>query len=217
MKFGFIAHPTSIGLKRYVKMLDMLERTSRDLHDGYSRELWSRQNLVPFVDFGRVHSASGAECGGFVQYLPLTAEEMLAEPRVILQRVLDGIEFMAGKGANLVGLGGFTSIIGRRGREVADRAPIPVTSGNSLTAYAGFRGLCQVFDWMRLNPEGQRVAVVGYPGSICLAIARMLLEMGVSLDLVHRPGADPEDMLGHLPRMGRRSDSVLARRATWAS
>jgi acetylornithine/succinyldiaminopimelate/putrescine aminotransferase/predicted amino acid dehydrogenase len=203
MKFGFIAHPTSVGLKRYVKMLDMLERTSRDLQDGYSRDLWSRKNLVPFVDFGRIRSASGAECEGFVQYLPLTAEEMLQKPRVILQRVVEGVDFMAGKGVDLVGLGGFSSIVGRRGVETAQQARIPVTSGNSLTAYAGFRALLQVFDWMRLRPEEQRVAIVGYPGSICLAMARLLLEMGVSLDLVHRPGADAAELLGHLPREWR--------------
>ncbi|BDV36236.1 aminotransferase class III-fold pyridoxal phosphate-dependent enzyme [Methylocystis iwaonis] len=199
MKFGFIAHPTSIGLKRYVKMIDMVERTSRDLHDGYSRELWSRRNLVPFMEFAPIRSACGAECAGWVQYLPLTAEEMLDEPQIILRRVVEGVEQMADKGADLVGLGGFTSIIGRRALETAKRASVPVTSGNSLTSYAGFKGLRKVFELMRLDPEAHRVAVVGFPGSICLAIARMLLEIGVCLDLVHRPGANPDDVLSHVP------------------
>ena len=44
MKFGFIAHPTSPELKRYVKMLDLLERTSTDLNQGYSRELWNKKS-----------------------------------------------------------------------------------------------------------------------------------------------------------------------------
>ncbi|MBY6243039.1 aminotransferase class III-fold pyridoxal phosphate-dependent enzyme [Methylosinus sp. Sm6] len=198
MKFGFIAHPTSIELKRYVKMIDMMERTSRDLHDGYSRELWSRRNLVPFMELAPIRSAGGGECAGWVQYLPLTAEEMLNEPQIILRRVVEGVERMADKGADLVGLGGFTSIIGRRGLETAKRASIPVTSGNSLTSYAGFKGLRKVFELMRLDPKEHRVAVVGFPGSICLAIARMLLETGVSLDLVHRPGANPDDVLSHL-------------------
>ncbi|MTK63363.1 MAG: hypothetical protein F8N15_02230 [Methanobacterium sp.] len=200
MRFGFIAHPTSIGLKRHVKMLDMLERTSRDLQDGYSRRLWSRRNLVPFIDFGRISSAAGAECGGFVQYLPLTAEEMLHDPKAILRRVLDGIDAMASEGADLVGLGGFTSIIGRRGVETADRAKVPVTSGNSLTTSAAFSALCQIWDWMRLKPEQLRIVIVGYPGSICLALARMVLEMGVAVDLVHRPGGIRSELLDHLPR-----------------
>ncbi len=62
MKFGFIAHPTSLGLKRYVKMLDLLQRNSTEQHSGYTRELWERQNLVPFMNFARITSATGATC-----------------------------------------------------------------------------------------------------------------------------------------------------------
>ncbi|VTP68351.1 Uncharacterised protein [Serratia rubidaea] len=64
MKFGFIAHPTSVGLKRYVKMLDLLHRNSTELHSGYKRELWRRENLVPFMNFAKITSATGATCEG---------------------------------------------------------------------------------------------------------------------------------------------------------
>ncbi|WP_246842214.1 hypothetical protein [Hahella sp. KA22] len=90
MKFGFIGHPTSIGLKRYVKMLDLLDRSSRDLQVGYQRDIWSHRNLVPFVDFGRIQSPAGVSCEGIVHYLPLTAEEMLSTPRAVQQRIFEG-------------------------------------------------------------------------------------------------------------------------------
>lgn len=199
MYFGFIAHPTSVPLKRYVKMLDLMQRSSHDYQDGYSRELWSHRNLVPFMNFDRITSATGAEASGKVHYLPLTAEEMLKDAPGNMRRVIAGAEMFAADGADLVGLGGFTSIVGRRGVEVAAASPVPVTSGNSLTAYAGYRALRQVMDWMRLRPSDHRVAIVGYPGSIALVIARLLLDEGVELDLVHRPGAKTADLLDHLP------------------
>ncbi|RLQ85188.1 aminotransferase class III-fold pyridoxal phosphate-dependent enzyme [Notoacmeibacter ruber] len=199
MRFGFIAHPTSPPLKRYVKMLDLVQRSSHDFQSGYSRDLWSRSNLVPFMNFDRVVSANGSEAKGEVRYLPLTAEEMLKDPSGSLRRVIEGAEIYASEGVDIVGLGGFTSIVGRRGADVAAASPVPVTSGNSLTAYAGYRALCQILDWMELRPNDHRVAIVGYPGSIALVIARLLLEEGLELDLVHRPGASAEDMLEHLP------------------
>jgi 3-acetyloctanal aminotransferase len=200
MRFGFIAHPTSVPLKRYVKMLDLVQRGSQDFNSGYSRQLWSKSNLVPFMNFDRIVSATGAEARGQVKYLPLTAEEMLQDASGSLQRVIEGVAAFSAEGADLVGLGGFTSIVGRRGVDVAAASSVPVTSGNSLTAYAGYRALQQVMEWMQLRPADHRVVLVGYPGSITLVIARLLLEDGVELDLVHRPGAKTADLLEHIPQ-----------------
>ncbi|SJN56362.1 Putrescine aminotransferase [Vibrio ruber DSM 16370] len=200
MKFGFIAHPTSVGLKRYVKMLDMLQRSSNELHSGYNRELWHKENLVPFMNFAHITSATGATCEGIIRYMPLVADEMLAEPRVIAQRVIQGIEELVEDGAELVGLGGFTSIVGRRGEATAEKSPVPVTSGNSLTTYAGYRALRQITEWLDINPEKEPIAIVGYPGSICLALSRLLLAEGYSLYLLHRAShKDQAELLSHLP------------------
>lgn len=200
MKFGFIAHPTSVELKRYVKMLDLFARTSTDQNSGYNRSLWSSKNLVPFMNFSRVQSATGAECEGRIAYLPLTAEEMLSAPREIQGRVLEGIGEFFAEGAQLVGLGGFTSIVGRRGEDTAERAPVPVTSGNSLTTYAGYKAVMQVVDWLEVSPTQETVAIVGYPGSICLALSRLLLVQGFRLMLVHRTADTAvETLLSYLP------------------
>ncbi|MGI0117431.1 aminotransferase class III-fold pyridoxal phosphate-dependent enzyme [Zooshikella sp. RANM57] len=200
MKFGFIAHPTSTSLKRYVKMLDILQRTSRDLEIGYHREIWQRENLIPFIDFCRIKSINGASCEGVIHYLPLTAEEMLSSARTVQKRVLNGIEKLHEEGAELVGLGGFTSIVGKRGIETANQSNIPVTSGNSLTTYAAYKAFCQIFDWLEIHPENTQVAIIGYPGSICLALSKLLLDLGCKLDLVHSGSEkSKEELLKHLP------------------
>ncbi|MDE1461504.1 aminotransferase class III-fold pyridoxal phosphate-dependent enzyme [Spartinivicinus poritis] len=200
MKFGFIAHPTSIGLKRYVKMLDMFDRTTKDLHSGYDRQLWSHRNLIPFVDFGQIQSATGSVCEGIVHYLPMTAEEMLQSARTVQQRIFDGIASMELMGSQLVGLGGFTSIIGKRGLETAKQAKLPVTSGNSLTTYSGYKVIVQLIDWLKLKPDNTRIAIVGYPGSICLSLTKLLLKLGCHLDLVHRTrNASKSEILEDIP------------------
>lgn len=190
MKFGFIAHPTSIALKRHVKLLDLLERNIAEQDRGYSRDLWQWRNLVPFADFGRIVSASGTACEGIVHYMPLTAEEMLAQPRAIARRVIDAVESLKDQGAQLVGLGGFTAIVGNRGLQTLERTGVPVTTGNSLTAYAAYRNVLEAMHRLEVNPADSEVAVVGYPGSIAQAIARLLGRDGCRLRLIHRGGEE---------------------------
>ncbi len=145
-------------------MLDLLDRTSTDLNNGYDRTIWDKKNLIPFMDFSRIRSATGAECDGIVRYMPLTAEEMLGSAREVQQRINQGIlDLKEEGGVELVGLGGFTSIIGKRGVQTAETSPVPVTSGNSLTTYAGYKALEQIFQWLNISPSNEPVCIVGYP------------------------------------------------------
>ncbi|MCL9851952.1 aminotransferase class III-fold pyridoxal phosphate-dependent enzyme (plasmid) [Ralstonia solanacearum P673] len=186
MKFGFIAHPTSVALKRHVKIVDLLERTVAEQDRGYRDDLWQWRNLVPFADFGRIVSAQGAVCEGILHYMPLTAEEMLSQPRAIAQRVVDAVDSLKDRGAQVVGLGGFTAIVGNRGLQTLERTGVPVTTGNSLTAYAAYKNVLESMEKLDVEPADTEVAVVGYPGSIALVIAKLLARHGCRLCLVHR-------------------------------
>ncbi|QBZ90162.1 aminotransferase class III-fold pyridoxal phosphate-dependent enzyme [Pseudomonas viciae] len=200
MKFGFIAHPTSIALQRQVKIIDLLDRTLAEQDRGYQAQLWKSRNLVPFADFGRIVSASGAVCEGILHYLPLTAEQMLSQPRTIAARVLEGVHSLQEQGAQLVGLGGFTAIVGNRGLQTLDRSGVPVTTGNSLTAYAAYKNVLEAMARLEVAPADSEVAVVGYPGSIALVIAKLLARDGCRLRLVHRGSAEQgRESLAWLP------------------
>lgn len=200
MKFGFIAHPTSIALQRQVKIIDLLDRTLAEQDRGYQPHLWQPRNLVPFADFGRIVSATGATCEGILHYLPLTAEQMLSQPRTIAGRVLEGVHSLQQQGAQLVGLGGFTAIVGNRGLQTLDRSGVAVTTGNSLTAYAAYKNVLEAMARLDVAPDEAEVAVVGYPGSIALVIAKLLARDGCRLRLVHRGSAEQgRESLAYLP------------------
>ncbi|WP_020405779.1 aminotransferase class III-fold pyridoxal phosphate-dependent enzyme [Hahella ganghwensis] len=199
MKFGFIAHPTSVALKRHVKLIDLANRNFDEQSEGYHKDYWQWQNLVPFTTLDSVISKAGSRCSGIVHYMPLTAEEMLADHRNVTKRVIDGINDLQSRGAELVGLGGFTGIVGNRGLQTAEKCGIPITTGNSLTAYAAQRNLLQTMERLEVFPQGTEVAIVGYPGSISLAIAQLLADKGCRLTLVHRGKSDPEKHLSYLP------------------
>ncbi|MEX0447519.1 aminotransferase class III-fold pyridoxal phosphate-dependent enzyme [Xenorhabdus sp. SGI246] len=200
MKFGFIAHPTSIPLKRHAKLMDMFTRTCRDQAQGFQPNIWQRENLVPFTRFEKVISATGATCSGTIHYMPLTAEEMLTQPKVISERVVTGVNQLWEEGAELVGLGGFTGIVGQRGLQTAEQAVLPVTTGNSLTAYVAYRNILDTLANLNIRGDEAEIAIVGYPGSIALVLARLLLPLGVRLYLVHRHReAVTEKLLSYLP------------------
>jgi len=200
MKFGFIAHPTSLDLKHQVGILDLMGRQAAQQESGaYKPELWRKENLVPFMDFGVIRGAEGHHCSGLLHYLPMTAAEMLHQPRQVSARVIEAVRSLHAKGADLVGLGGFTAIVGRRGEQTWQETGVPVTTGNSLTAFAAYRNLLDAMESLGVDPPGTRVALVGFPGSIVLAVARLLLNHDCQLVLVHRSGRDRQQSLDLLP------------------
>jgi acetylornithine/succinyldiaminopimelate/putrescine aminotransferase/predicted amino acid dehydrogenase len=200
MKFGFIAHPTSIGLKNHVKMADLIERSMSEQENGFESLRWQKRNLVPFMDFGRITGKSGASCEGILYYMPLLAEEMLTQPRIMSERVISGVEELSAQGAQIVGLGGFTGIVGNRGLKTLEKASVPVTTGNSLTAYATWRNLLNVLYNLGQKPEDVEIAVVGYPGSIALVLAKLFARNGCRLVLVYRGSAEyGREALSYLP------------------
>ncbi|MBM7624105.1 aminotransferase class III-fold pyridoxal phosphate-dependent enzyme [Sporohalobacter salinus] len=201
MKFGFIAHPTSLKLKRYIKISDLVSRHIKDQEDGFDTERWQYRNLIPTIDFGQISSSNDSVCEGSIYSMPLTANEMLDQPRDIAKRVVDSVNQLKEDGAELVGLGGFTGIIGNRGKKTLEKTGVPVTTGNSLTAYTTWQNMLNVLDHLEINPENAEIAVVGYPGSIALVVAKLLLRQVDNLVLVYRGDSNKEEkLLNHLAK-----------------
>ncbi|MFE0423656.1 aminotransferase class III-fold pyridoxal phosphate-dependent enzyme [Streptomyces sp. NPDC058953] len=196
--FGFLAHPISTGHRHQVRAMDLLSRLV-DEHRDDPAPPDRRGYSVPFPLFRSVTSRTGARCEGRVRYLPYTAEQMLSRPTTARRMVADEVERLRADGALLAGLGGATSIVGDRGLWTAQQVGIPVTSGNSLTVYAAHEEVRYVVRLLGLPVEDTRIAVVGYPGSIGLAVAKLLLADGFELDLVCRSGnRSPGALLRHL-------------------
>lgn len=205
MKFAFLAHPTSLRQKNYVRAVDLMNKLVAEGEGGYQPELWRRRDEVRYAETAAVRSLTGATCAGELREFPLTAQEMMVDVAAAQRSVARAVEELAARGAELVGLGGTTSIVGGRGVVTARDAPVPVTSGNSLTAYAAHAELLRAIELLEREPTSTRVVVVGYPGSISLALARMLVEAGVPVDLVHSGRSSEAALRRHL---GTAADEV---------
>jgi predicted amino acid dehydrogenase len=173
VRFAFILHPLTV---------DYLAR--------HPRYRWTRHlprrlvevsaAFMPAQCVGTVRGgrsrATGQPVDGLIYALGATPRQMLTRPPEFTYRRLNAaIDDAARRGAKIVGLGAFTKVVGDAGVTVARRAPIPVTTGNSLTIAATLETakLAAIrLGWASLARG--KVMVVGATGSIGSVCSRLL-------------------------------------------
>ncbi len=125
---------------------------------------------------GGVSPATGQRVAGLIYALGATPRQMLSRPPEFTYRKLDrAIRDAAAHGAQIVGLGAFTKVVGDAGVTVARRASIPVTTGNSLTIAATLETAkltARRMGWPDLSHA--KAMVVGATGSIGSVCSRLL-------------------------------------------
>ncbi len=190
MRFAFLIHP----LSQQTTDLMALDR------DGRLRQTWGRVDLLEFCaeahaafrpchqpspdgrtvapriadTFDGLVSAAGARAQGRLYEIPMDGRGILGDPGRALELMEQAVEDAIGWGARIVGLGSMTGIVGNHGAFLAERQPIAVTTGNSLTVYATVRNLEHYCEDLGIDLADEEIAVVGIPGSIATAVATLL-------------------------------------------
>ena len=114
-----------------------------------------------------VRAPDGRETEGWFVAAPLLPQQMLDLPREqVYERILKAIDIGVQLGAEVAGLGAFSGVVGDGGVTIAERAAIPVTTGNSLTIAAGVRSLFRGAQEMGIDAQRATAVVVGATGSI---------------------------------------------------
>lgn len=187
MKFGFIAHARwaselrKIFLLRHdVSLIPFKSRKTilaKALEAGLIKDIFT---------YRKVSSPRQVSCSGKVFCVFLTPEQLLENQVRAVELVAEACTQAQKWGAEIVGLGAMTAVIGSRGREINERSPIPVTTGNSLTVYSSLKAFHELAKKLEIDIHRQKVVMVGFPGSIILALTRALLQEGISLVVVAR-------------------------------
>lgn len=203
-KFAFIIHPldTSDVYRKYA--------FARHLPANWVE---AAMGMMPPQDCGTitgVKSAAGAETAGWFVGCPLTARQLLnGRTERCLRKIVDACNRAADLGADIVGLGAFTSVVGDKGITIADRLKIGVTTGNSYTTATGIQGTLLAGEKMGIVPSQAQAAILGATGSIGKICARILGPQVAGLTLV---GRRPEalqaliDELGNPPNVHAETD-----------
>lgn len=85
------------------------------------------------------------------------------------------VDMAAREGAEVISLGGFTSIVTRNGTQIVKPSTARVITGNSLTAGMGIRRMCKEIEDYSSHNEDVKIALIGATGNIGSLIGRELL------------------------------------------
>jgi predicted amino acid dehydrogenase len=168
-RFAFVLHPLTV-----------------DYLGNHPRYRWTRRLPRQWVETAAAYmpgryvgtvkgcrsEATGKPIDGLIYALGATPRQMLTRPpEFTYTRLNQAVKDAADRGAKIVGLGAFTKVVGDAGITVAKRAPIPVTTGNSLTIAATLETAkltAKRLGWPDLaKGKAMIVGATGAIGSVC--------------------------------------------------
>lgn len=124
---------------------------------------------------GITSQATGKTIKGWFIACPYTPRRMMQLPeRTVYRKIIQTGRMAEGLGANILGLGAFTSVVGDAGVTIARNLDIPVTTGDSYTVMMAVQAIREAAKVMDIKMEDATVAVVGATGSIGRVCAELI-------------------------------------------
>ena len=170
--FAFIIHP--VNPKRDVqRKFPLLGKVLSEPAINYLSQYFPPVYISHIT--GITSQASGKEIEGWFIACPITPKQMVSlPPEVVYKKVIAAGKLAQKLGAKVLGLGGFTSVVGDGGLTIARHLDIPVTTGDSYTIATAVDGTLKAARQMGIQPSEAVAAVVGATGSIGKVCAQLL-------------------------------------------
>ena len=191
-RFAFVIHPLSQEYFKKVKPIEMLSQVSPPVMMNSLEKIMAYAPPFVYSRVTGVKSPTGVEAEGWLISVGGTPREIMAHsPEFTYKRLLDAAAMAKRLGAQIMGLGAFTKVVGDAGLTVAKRAPLPITTGNSYSASGALWAAHDAMLRMRLlpPPKGKgrvpfKAMVVGATGAIGSVCARLLARAAQDVYLV---------------------------------
>ncbi|NLX99747.1 MAG: aminotransferase class III-fold pyridoxal phosphate-dependent enzyme [Rhodopirellula sp.] len=210
MRFAFLVHPLSSHSKVVADLdaggllragfggdvLSYCHNIRKALSQRRASPTNHDPNQVKLLDeFSDLVSATGASADGRLYEIPMDVVQIFENPARAMTFMEQATDMAKAWGAQIVGLGSLTGVVGNQGAQLAERGPAAVTTGNSLTVYAALENLRHACVAAEVELSEQCVAVIGIPGSIASAAAALLRPLCRELLLVGRHDTPPASAL----------------------
>ena len=191
-RFAFVIHPLSQEYFKIVKPVEVLSRVSPPLLMDSIEKVMAYAPPFVYSRITGIRSPTGVEAEGWLISVGGTPREIMSRsPEFTYRRLLAAAEIAKKLGAQIMGLGAFTKVVGDAGATVAKRAPLPITTGNSYSASGALWAAHDALLRMRLLPQPNgkarvrfKAMVVGATGAIGSACARLLVRAAEEVYLV---------------------------------
>ncbi len=129
MKFGFIAHAREVSELRTAFLLRHNISTipfksseaiqAKSLEEGLIKDMFT---------YRKIHSHHNTSCSGKVFCIFLTPWQLLDNQTRAVELVVKACNQAVEWGAEIIGLGAMTAVVGSRGTEINAHSPVPVTT-----------------------------------------------------------------------------------------
>ncbi|WP_026487026.1 NAD(P)H-binding protein [Caldanaerobius polysaccharolyticus] len=179
-RFAFLIHP--IEYDDIFRKLKFLQKVPK----GVVKSLMTVLPPVKVSKIEGVKSPYGSTEGYFVA-VPLVSDQMLSLPEdTVMKKIIKAGKLAEKLGAEIVGLGAMTSVVGDAGITVAKNLNIAVTTGNSYTVATAIEGTIKAAEIMGKDIKDCNAVVIGATGSIGKVCAEILARQVKELALVAR-------------------------------
>jgi len=176
-RFAFVIHPLSQTFFTKVEPLGTITRVSPGVVKDAIEKALAYAPPFTYSHVTGITSPTGAEAEGWLISVGGTPKELMAHsPEFTYARLLQAADMSRKLGAQVMGLGAFTKVVGDAGITVAKKASLPVTTGNSYSAsgalwaaHEGVRqlGLAEIDDRGVIRGKAMVVGATGAIGSVC--------------------------------------------------
>ncbi|HVN15194.1 MAG TPA: hypothetical protein VMT73_05585, partial [Anaerolineales bacterium] len=136
---------------------------------------------------GITSAATGKEIKGWFIACPFTPRRMMElRERTVYRKIIQTGHMAERLGANILGLGAYTSVVGDAGLTIAQELDMPVTTGDSYTVALAVQAIREAACLMDISMRDATVAVVGATGAIGRVCAELLAGEAARLLLIAR-------------------------------
>jgi predicted amino acid dehydrogenase len=182
--FAFIIHPVNPkrdAQRKFPILARLLPEPAIDFLSRYFPPLY-----ISHIT-GITSQTTGKEIEGWFIACPFTPKQMVSlPPETVYKKIIATGRLAQKLGAKILGLGGFTSVVGDAGITISKHLDIPVTTGDSYTVAVAVEATLKAATRMRINPAAATAAVVGATGSIGRVCAQLLARHVPKIILVGR-------------------------------
>ena len=170
--FAFIIHP--IDSKRDIsRKYPFLGHIAND---------WMIYHFSPYfppVFLSEVEGVTSASTGkqikGWLIACPLSPQHFWGLPeKRVYRKIIDTGRMAERLGAQILGLGAFTSVVGDAGLTISKALDVPVTTGDSYTVAVAVQAIQEAARLMEIPIDSASAAVVGASGAIGRVCAELL-------------------------------------------
>jgi predicted amino acid dehydrogenase len=198
-RFAFVIHPLSQQYLTKTPPLDWVANVSPPVVMNLVEKAIAYSPPFIYSKVSGIRSPNGDEVEGWLITVGGTPREIMAHgPEFTYAKLLQAAKLAKKLGAQIMGLGAFTKVVGDAGITVAKRAPLPITTGNS---YSASGALWAAHDAMKkigrvsIGPSGKaagKAMVVGATGAIGSVCARLLAK---AVDEIYLAAPEPAKLL----------------------